>query len=69
MQIDQPNDLLTADEVGQRLRVRPGTVLAWYREGRIPARKLSHKVLRFSLADVLAALEGQPRDRSQGGGQ
>lgn len=69
MQIDQPNDLLTADEVGQRLRVRPGTVLAWYREGRIPARKLSHKVLRFSLANVLAALEGQQTDRSQGGGQ
>jgi predicted site-specific integrase-resolvase len=69
MQIDQPNDLVTADEVGQRLRVRPGTVLAWYREGRIPARKLSHKVLRFSLANVLAALEGQQTDRGQGGGQ
>jgi excisionase family DNA binding protein len=49
--------LLTAAELAERLGVRPGTVLGWHRKGRIPARKLSQKVLRFDLAEVLAALE------------
>jgi excisionase family DNA binding protein len=50
-------DLLTAAEVAERLGVKPGTILGWYRMGRIPARRLSHKVLRFNLDDVVTALE------------
>jgi hypothetical protein len=57
MQTDRADDLLTAGELGARLRVRPGTILAWYRGGRISARRLSPKVLRFSLVDVLKALD------------
>jgi excisionase family DNA binding protein len=49
--------LLTASELAERLVVQPGTILGWHRAGRIPARRLSHKTLRFDLADVLAALE------------
>jgi hypothetical protein len=50
-------DLLTAAALAERLGVKPGTILKWHRQSKIPSRKLSHKVLRFNLGDVLAALE------------
>jgi hypothetical protein len=59
MQLSHSSDLLTAVELADRLGLRPGTILAWHRRGKIPARKLSHKVLRFNLGDVLTALESQ----------
>ena len=57
MQTASTDDLMTASELAGRLGVRPGTVLLWYRQGRIPGRRLSHKVLRFNLAEVLATTE------------
>jgi excisionase family DNA binding protein len=51
------DDLLTSAELADRLRVKPSTILEWQRSGRIPSIRLSHKVLRFSLAEVLAALK------------
>jgi excisionase family DNA binding protein len=51
------DDLLTAAELADRLQVKPDTVLGWHRSGRIPSIRLSHKVLRFSLSDVLVALK------------
>jgi hypothetical protein len=60
------DDLLTASELASRLGVRPGTILGWHRDKRIPARKLSHKVLRFSLPDVVAALETRPSHEGEG---
>jgi excisionase family DNA binding protein len=51
------DDLLTAAELADRLRVRPSTILEWQRSGRIPSIRLSHKVLRFDLTAVLAALK------------
>ena len=69
------DDLLTAPELAVRLRVKPSTVLGWQRTGRIPAIRLSHKVLRFNFTDVLAALKRQaasePRHEAagQGGGR
>jgi excisionase family DNA binding protein len=63
-----PDALLTADELAARLRVKPTTVFDWYRTGRIPARKLSHKVLRFDLAEVVAALESRHENRQTGKG-
>jgi excisionase family DNA binding protein len=59
---------LTAAELSERLGVKPGTILDWHRKGRIPARKLSHKVLRFDLADVLSALEKPPTPRHEPAG-
>ena len=50
------NDLLTSSELADRLGIKPATVLDWYRKGRIPALKISPKVLRFNLTEVLAAL-------------
>lgn len=55
------DDLLTADELAERLKVQPRTIREWTREGKIPARRLSHKVIRYRLSDVVAALEG-PQD-------
>jgi excisionase family DNA binding protein len=55
-----PSDaLLTAAELAARLGVKPETILRWHRGGKIPARRLSHKVLRFNLAHVVAALESR----------
>jgi excisionase family DNA binding protein len=51
------DDLLTAAEIADRLRVRPSTILEWQRSGRIPSIRLSHKVLRFNLGDVVTALK------------
>jgi len=42
------DDLLTATELADRLRVKPSTVLDWQRAGRIPAIRLSHKILRLT---------------------
>jgi DNA-binding transcriptional MerR regulator len=50
-------DLLTAGELANRLKVQPSTVLNWARRGVIPKKRLSHKVHRFSLRDVVNALE------------
>lgn len=60
----KPDDLLTREQLANRLGVRPGTVGRWTRTGRIPARRLSPKVVRYDLAAVLAALE--PRQQADG---
>jgi hypothetical protein len=44
-------------------------VLGWHRQGKIPARKLSHKVLRFKLSEVLAALQAPETAASERGGR
>jgi predicted site-specific integrase-resolvase len=62
------DDLMTARELAGHLGVRPGTILDWHRQGKIPGRRLSHKVLRFSLRDVVNALETRHATCRQGGG-
>ena len=66
MQTVSPDDLLTAAGLAARLVVKPETILRWHREGKIPSRKLSHKILRFNLVDVVAALEASQRPEGQG---
>jgi excisionase family DNA binding protein len=64
------DELLTAEEVADRLRVNPDTVAVWARRRRIPALRLSRKVIRFRLPEVIAALEAATAgDRAQGQGQ
>ncbi len=59
-------ELLTADEIAERLRLRPRTVRQWVRRGLIPVIRLSPKVVRFELAAVVAAVRGHAR---RGGAQ
>jgi len=49
-------ELLTADELATWLRIRPRTVRDWSRRGRIPARRLSHKIVRYVASEVIEAL-------------
>ena len=50
-------ELLTLDELAQRLKLHPVTVRGMKRRGVIPSLRLGHRTLRFSWPDVLAALE------------
>ena len=49
--------MFTADEMGERLGVSGHTVLDWARQNRIPARRLTKRVVRFVCDDVMAALD------------
>ena len=51
---------LTAEELGAHLRLRPSTVKTWARTGRIPARRLTQRVVRFDLEEVQRALAMTP---------
>lgn len=53
-------ELLTAAQLAERLKVRPSTVREWARSGKIPEHRLSPKVRRFDLAEVLSC-----RDRKE----
>ena len=50
-------DLLTAEQLADRLGVKPGTIRNWFRAGLIPAIRLSPKVIRFNLVEVVGSLQ------------
>ena len=52
--------LLTAEELGELLQVRPSTVMTWAREGLIPRLKISGNIIRFDYAAVLEKLSNAP---------
>jgi len=56
------SELLSADEVAKRLRVKPTTVLHWTRSGRIPAIRVSRKIIRFDFDAILAVLGGRTKE-------
>ena len=51
------SELLTAEQVADRLHLKPLTVRQWARRGRIPSIKISHKVTRFDWEQVVATLK------------
>lgn len=58
-------ELMKPAEAAQMLRVRRSTLYAWIREGRIPAVRLSERVVRVPRERLEALLEdlsvgGQP---------
>jgi DNA-binding transcriptional MerR regulator len=59
--MEQATELLTAEEIAERLRVRPDTVRAWSRRRLIPRVRLSPKVIRYDPAAVIAALTGRQK--------
>ena len=54
------DELLTAEELALRLRLKPSTVRRWMRAGIIPAVRITPKVIRYDHAAVVDAL----RDRA-----
>lgn len=54
-------ELVTAEELGARLRVRPSTVKLWTKEGIIPAIPINKKIVRYSVRRVMDALEARGR--------
>ena len=54
---DMDNDLLTAKQLAERLRVKPRTVKDWEHAGLIPAIRLTPKVIRYDLEQVVSALK------------
>lgn len=48
--------LVTAEELAQRLEVKPCTIRKWSRQGKIPAVRISPKVVRFDAQAVMAIL-------------
>ena len=59
------NDLLNAEQLARQLGVKPRTVMQWLRDGLIPAKRLTPKVIRYNLNEVVAAL--QEREAVKGG--
>ena len=53
-------ELLTCEELAQRLRLKSATVREWARTGQIPAIRVGPKVIRFDFAKVLSVLEAAP---------
>ena len=49
--------LITAEQLGERLSLQPGTIKRWTQEGIIPCLRLSGKVVRFDPIEVEAALK------------
>ncbi len=49
-------ELLTAEELAERLRLKASTVHGWARIGKIPKVRLSRKVIRFDPAEVIETL-------------
>jgi excisionase family DNA binding protein len=50
-------ELLTAKELAQILKLKLSTIYAWTHTGMIPHIKISRNCIRFRLSDVLAWLE------------
>lgn len=64
--MQQETKMLTAEELAERLRVKPGTVRVWSRRGLIPRQRLSPKVIRYDLAAVVAALRQRAQQQTGG---
>jgi excisionase family DNA binding protein len=47
------HDLLTAEQLAERLGVKSRTVKEWLRAGIIPATRLTPKVIRYDLEQVV----------------
>lgn len=62
------SDLLTSEELAQRLRLRPSTVKRWAQEGIIPSLRLSGKVVRFDPEEVERALRSRATADAGSGG-
>jgi excisionase family DNA binding protein len=58
-------EFLTARQLAEVLKVSESTVRRLAREGRIPAVRVTPRLLRFQLKSVLQALDGSARAASR----
>lgn len=56
MDTQNGGELLTINEVSQKLKLHPKTTRDLYRRRKIPGLKLGHRTLRFNYPEVLAAI-------------
>lgn len=49
-------DIITANELAERLKVKPETIRIWAQKGLIPSIRITPKIIRFDLIAVLKAL-------------
>ena len=59
------HDFLTARQLAARLQVSESTVHRLAREGRIPAVRLTPRLVRFHLPSVIEALDGRKHRRGR----
>jgi excisionase family DNA binding protein len=59
--------LITAEELGKSLGVSAFTIGQWARKGKIPAIRITKKVIRFCSEDVLDALRAKQKTRPGSG--
>ena len=57
------SELITAAEIGERLRVRPATVRLWTQDGIIPAVRITGKVIRYDVIEVITALRQRSKQK------
>ena len=55
-------EILTTDELADRLAVSPRTVIGWARQRLIPEVRPTPRVRRFDYAEVVAALKDRTKD-------
>ena len=51
--------LLTTADLASRLRLQPQTIQRWTRLGYLPAIRMTGKVIRYDLQEVLEALKAR----------
>jgi excisionase family DNA binding protein len=61
----EDNNLLTPEQVAERLNVSRITVMRWLRQGKITGRKLGGKIWRVHPDDLLAFIEASAVDRPE----
>lgn len=52
-------EFATAEKVAEHIGCQPSTIRAWARKGIIPQIRLTNKVRRFDMNDVVAALKNR----------
>jgi excisionase family DNA binding protein len=51
------NEYLTPEDIGNRLKIDPGTVRKWCREGTLPFAKFGGKLIRIKTTDFIKFCE------------
>ncbi len=59
-----PDELLTREELAEKLKVEPITIKRWEEEG-LPAYKKGSKFVRYDLEKVLAWIEKRQKENEQ----